>query len=101
MSKRTWWFVLAALGVAVILGGLLSPFASSSPDGLEKVAEDKGFLEKGESAPAWRWPLIPDYALPGVSNESLATGMAGVAGTLLVFGLGYGLTRLLARRTQE
>ncbi len=56
---------------------MLSPLASAHPDGLEWVAEQKGFLE------AARGPLlslIPDYVFPGVSNEALATILAGVAG---------------------
>jgi len=30
---------------------LLSPLASSSPDGLERVAEDKGFIDAAEAPP--------------------------------------------------
>jgi cobalt/nickel transport protein len=87
MSKKDIFFWLLA---ALILAFFISPFASSSPDGLEKVAEDKGFLEKGEVAPAVTSPM-PDYAWPGVNRESLATGLAGIFGTLLVFGTAYGI----------
>lgn len=87
MSRRDIFLWLLA---ALILAFFISPFASSSPDGLEKVAEDKGFLEKGEVAPAINSP-IPDYAWPGVNKESLATGLAGIFGTLIVFGAAYGI----------
>ena len=86
-------FTILALVVAVGLATAASPFASSSPDGLEKAA-DKAFIERGETrdAPA------PDYAFPGVDDPRVATGLAGFAGTLLVFGLGYGVTVTARRR---
>ena len=72
------------LFISLFIGGGLSIFASSSPDGLEKVAEDKNFLESAVS----HWPgLIPDYAMPGVNQEWLATALAGLGGTLIVFGI--------------
>jgi len=91
MSKKE---ILFGLIAAIFLAVILSPFASPWPDGLEKVAEDKGFLEKGQVEPAILSP-IPDYAWPGLKNEKLATGAAGIFGTLIVFGLGYGLAALV------
>ena len=94
MSKRE---IIFGLMAAIFLALVLSPFASSWPDGLEKVAEDKGFLEKGEVKPVFNSP-IPDYAWPGLESEKLATSAAGVAGTLMVFAMGYGVAALLKRR---
>ncbi len=94
MNKKE---ILFGLMVAIFLAMVLSPFASPWPDGLEKVAEDKGFLEKGEVEPIFSSP-IPDYAWPYFKSEKLATSFAGVAGTLLVFGMGYGLAALIRRR---
>ncbi len=94
-------FLLAALGVSLVLALLLSPFASSSPDGLERVAEDKGFMETAEGAELWEAAPAPDYLMPGVSHEGLATGLAGAAGTLIMFGAGMGLARVLARRRSD
>jgi hypothetical protein len=71
------------LGIALLLS-VLSPLASAHPDGLEWVAEQEGFLE---AARAPLFNLIPDYVLPGVSNEALATILAGILGTLIVFGV--------------
>ena len=100
MDKKTWFFVLSALLVALILAIVVSPFASSSPDGLEKVAEDKGFLEKAQEQEAsWKLSPIPDYAVGGIENESLATGLAGLIGTLLTFAVGLGLAKVISRRT--
>lgn len=90
--------ILFGLAVAVVLAVVLSPFASPWPDGLEKVAEDRGFLEKGEGEPLISSP-IPDYAWPTIKSEKLATSMAGVSGTLIVFGLGLGLACLIGRKS--
>jgi cobalt/nickel transport protein len=92
--------LLIGLAAALLLALVISPFASSSPDGLERVAEDKGFLEKGEGPASLPAP-IPDYAMPGIANAKLATSVAGVAGTLLVFGLGWGIGTLVVGRSRN
>ena len=82
----------AAGGAAVWVGGLLialvlaiiSPLASSHPDGLEWVAEQKGFLDIARG-PVYE--IIPDYVFPGISNEAVATIVAGIVGTIIVFAI--------------
>ena len=91
-------FVIFALAVAIGLGTAISPFASSSPDGLQKVATEKAFIDDGRLHSLQDDSPIPGYAFPGVENERVATGLAGFAGTLLVFGLGYGLAAVARRR---
>ena len=93
MSKK-WWLIalLLCLGVAT-----LSPLASSSPDGLERVAEDQGFLDRGQEPP---FQVIADYVFPGIENEAFATILAGWTGTLLLFGMGYGIAGLVRSRKQ-
>jgi hypothetical protein len=91
-------FTILALAVAVGLATAVSPFASSSPDGLERVAEDKAFIDTGKLAPIQEDAPVPDYAFPGVENERVATGLAGFAGTLLVFALAYGIAALARGR---
>ena len=84
--------LLIALALAV-----LSPLASSHPDGLEWVAGQKGFLD------AARGPLynvIPDYVFPGISNQAVATILAGILGTLIVFGVAL-LVAYTRRSRQE
>lgn len=84
------------LGLAITLGiVLLSPLASAAPDGLERAAENLGFIDRALNAP---YQLIPDYAFPGISSPALATILAGAVGALIVFGLALGLALLLRRR---
>jgi len=87
-------WTLVGLVVALALT-LLSPLASPYPDGLERVAENLGFIEAARDAP---YQVIPDYAFPGVPNEALATIAAGVAGTIIVFGIAVGLAALYRGR---
>ncbi|HEX2996346.1 MAG TPA: energy-coupling factor ABC transporter permease [Anaerolineales bacterium] len=84
------WVVAGVLISLVVV--LLSPLASADPDGLERVAEDLGFLSKGASA---AYQLIPDYTLPFLGQSNLSTILAGliglaVVGTVIVL-LGQGL----------
>jgi cobalt/nickel transport protein len=87
-------FVIGGLLVAVALALIVSGFASSSPDGLEKVAEDKGFLETAQDHLFGDGPLA-DYTVKGVDNERLSTGLAGLIGVLVTFGVGLALFALL------
>ena len=93
--KLKWWHIglLLALAVAII-----SPLASGAPDGLERVAENEGFIEVAKGGP---YNLIADYLFPGISNEVLATILAGIIGTIIIFGLTYGVARLLRLRRRE
>ncbi|GII85428.1 hypothetical protein Ssi03_34180 [Sphaerisporangium siamense] len=82
--------------VAVLLAGVVSFYASSSPDGLEKVAGDKGMNAQERDHALGGSPLA-DYGVRGVDNERLAVGVAGVAGvgiTVLAGGaIFYGVRR--------
>jgi len=90
-------WILILLGVAVLAAVFLSPFASTKPDGLERVAEDKGFLERGKGPQVVDSP-IPDYVLPGIKNERLAKSIAGLVGVVIVAALGFGLGAILKRK---
>ncbi len=91
------WFTILALAVAVGLATAASPYASSSPDGLEKVAAEQAFLERGELHAVQEESPVPDYAVPGVDDPRAATGLAGFVGTLVVFGLGYAIAARAGR----
>jgi cobalt/nickel transport system permease protein len=82
--------ILVGGGVIALLLAVLSPLASSHPDGLEWVAEQKGFLGQAQGA---LYDVIPDYVMPGISNEAAATIAAGILGVIIVFGVAYGIAR--------
>jgi cobalt/nickel transport system permease protein len=85
-------FGWAAVGLVIALAvTLLAPLASPHPDGLERVAEDLGFIEEAQDAP---YEIIPDYVLPGISNEPVAIIAAGIVGTLIVAGVAFAVARL-------
>jgi adenylosuccinate lyase len=77
------WFTVFALALAIGLATAVSPFASSAPDGLNRVAADKGFAAR-QTAPRDR---LIDYR----------AALGGFAGTLIVFAAGYGLARAVRR----
>jgi PDGLE domain len=91
-------FTVLALALAIGLGTAAAPFASSSPDGLERVAGDKAFADRGRLARVQEAAPVPDYAFPGIADPRLATGLAGFTGTLLVFGAAFGLAMLTRRQ---
>lgn len=88
---------VTVVGLAIALGlALLSPLASSDPDGLERVAEDQGFLERAQDP---LYNLLPDYSIPGLDGP-ISTIVSGIVGLLIVFALVYGITLLLRGRAE-
>ena len=98
MDRKTWAFVLAGLALSVALAAFVSPFACSSPDGLDKFAQDREFEDKAEGSEAWAHAPLADYKAPGIGDERVSTAVAGVAGTLLVFACAWGLAKVMARK---
>ncbi len=92
-GKSTLVWVVGLL-IAILLA-IASPLASAYPDGLEWVAEQKGFLGAARE-PVYN--IIPDYVLPGISNEALATILAGIIGVLIVFGASLAIAYLRRMR---
>jgi hypothetical protein len=74
---------LAACGlaVAVAVAMFIAPLAATSPDALERVAQDLDFAQLAASS----WSFAPDYAAPGVAWQPLAVALAGALGVLAVF----------------
>jgi cobalt/nickel transport system permease protein len=79
--------------IAVILA-VVSPLASSHPDGLEWVAEQKGFLDTAREA---IYNVMPDYVFPGIADPNLATIVAGILGSVIVFGVTYAVASMEKR----
>jgi cobalt/nickel transport protein len=108
--KRTTWFVLTGLLVALLLAGVVSNFASGSPDGLDSAStkgctlNEAGEITGGDcmARNARDHELgdspLADYGLRGVDNEFLSTGLSGVLGVLVTFAVGGGVFWLVRRR---
>ncbi|MCB2199081.1 PDGLE domain-containing protein [bacterium] len=99
--KRSFRFFLVAGVVSLLIGIAVSPFASSNPDGLERVAEEKGFIENAESAELWSSSPLPDYGVDGVESEHISTSLAGLIGTMATLIVGFGVGRMLMKRRDE
>jgi membrane protease YdiL (CAAX protease family) len=97
MMRRRWGFFLAGLLVSLLIAGVASFYASSAPDGLEKVAADRGFEDTAKDRAMADGPLA-DYGTRGVSNARLSGGLAGVAGVTITLIAAGGLFWLLAYR---
>lgn len=99
-TTRNRTFVFTGLGIALLIAVFLSPFASSDPDGLDRVAQDLKFDDKAaEDTPAQKLPfygMFDEYALRGVP-EQVATPLAGLVGTLATFGLAWGIGKFTVR----
>ncbi|HET8595048.1 MAG TPA: PDGLE domain-containing protein [Intrasporangium sp.] len=90
-------FAILAVAVALLVAGILSFYASKSPDGLQHVAETKGFSQTETEHHTANGPLA-GYEAKGVTSPHLSKGVAGVIGvgvTGLVMG---GLVLVLRRR---
>ena len=61
---------------------LITPYASSSPDGLESVAGDFGFFEDSGIV-----LLLEDYGISGLNNDFLSTALSAVLGVVVVIGV--------------
>jgi cobalt/nickel transport system permease protein len=83
------------IALAVVL---LSPFASADPDGLERVAEDLGFLGMAQPAP---YQVLPDYTIPFLGSTSLSTIVAGAIGVLAVLAIAFLVGRSLMKKNSD
>ena len=82
----TKWVLIGVGVVALVLAGVVSRFASGSPDGLTKVSEDHGFADTGRS----HHGLFDGYG-----------SLTGVIGVLVVLALAAGLVYLARRRSRD
>lgn len=90
-------FVSLAILISVLVAGILSYFASSNPDGLEKVSEDKGLdVQVTDSAVADS--IFADYGIAGLENS---TGLAGLVGLIITGGIGYLLIKWVSKSSSK
>ncbi|MCX5377901.1 energy-coupling factor ABC transporter permease [Streptomyces sp. NBC_00091] len=97
-STRKVW--LTGLVTALVLAGFVSFYASASPDGLEKVAADKGIDAKAEEHAAADSPLA-DYGVKDVADARLSGGLAGVIGVGATVAVGTGVFWAVRRRRAQ
>ncbi|MGW1715074.1 energy-coupling factor ABC transporter permease [Streptomyces sp. NPDC002156] len=99
-SHRTRNVWLTGLAASLVLAGVVSFYASASPDGLEKVAADKGIDAKVEEHAAADSPLA-DYGVEGISDGRLSGGLAGVIGVGVTVVAGTGVFWAVRRRRTD
>jgi cobalt/nickel transport protein len=90
-------FLLAGILVSIFVAGFLSFYASSSPDGLEKVAENKGFLDTAQES-ANSGSVLADYGVAGIDNERLSVGLSGLIGVIATLAISLIIFKTIARK---
>lgn len=98
LTTRKWKWI-GLLVITLVAAGLLSPWASSHPDGLERVAEDHGFLQQASTV--HEWAPIPDYEVAGIPWTVLRVGLAGVIGSVIMITILWGAMRSFTRIRRE
>lgn len=94
-ARKGKWIVL--LVITLVTAGVLSPWASPHPDGLERVAEDNGFID--QAGALHEWAPIPDYEVAGIPWTTVRVGLAGVIGSgIMVAVLWASMKGLSSRR---
>lgn len=113
MTKKLGWFLAGGLLVALLLAGVVSNFASGSPDGLDATARQgctfdaDGNITGGtcmaqqEQEHQLADSPLADYGIRGVGNEYLSTALSGIAGVLITFAIGGGVFWLVRRRPEK
>lgn len=94
---RTRTFLVAGLLSAAVIGAVLSQFAATAPDGLERVAASTGITEGRAEQALARGPFS-DYATRGIDNQAVSLAIAGLTGVVLCLTVGTGIIGV-ARRT--
>ncbi|MFM9015282.1 MAG: PDGLE domain-containing protein [Candidatus Nanopelagicus sp.] len=91
-------FYAGVILISALLAGGVSYYASSSPDGLEKVAEDVGFIETAQDHSFGDFTLA-DYGFKGLESARLSVGFAGLIGVAATALMALGLFRLIRKKT--
>jgi len=96
MKQKT--FLITGFIASLFFAGIVSYYASSSPDGLEKVAGDIGFVDTAKENTNSEG-ILADYGVKGVDNQRLSTGAAGVIGVVATGAISTGLFALIRRKS--
>ena len=95
-SHRTVW--ITGLVASLVLAGFVSFYASASPDGLEKVAQDKGIDAKTEKHATEDSSPLAGYGVKDVADARVSGGLAGVIGVGVTIVAGTGVFWAVRRR---
>jgi cobalt/nickel transport protein len=87
----------AVIAAILVFLAVFIPFASSSPDGLERVVENFGVAEH---EPFWNG-VMSDYAVAAIENPYVSTLLAGVSGTLIVLIAGFLLGKTITPKNSK
>jgi cobalt/nickel transport protein len=87
----------AVIAAIMVFLAVFIPLASSSPDGLERVAETFGVAEH---APFWNG-IMSDYAIAAIGNPYVSTLLAGVFGTFMVLLAAFLLGKAIAPKNPQ
>ena len=93
-------FLLSGFVISLFLAGVVSFYASSNPDGLEKVAQDIGFLDTAKEHTNADG-VLADYGVKGIENERASVGVAGVIGVIGTAIVGGLLFKFLVRKPKK
>ncbi len=90
-------FVVVGLAVVVVLAGIMSYYASASPDGLEKVAADQG-MDAAAIDSATAGSPFAEYSVTAIDDQRLSGGVAGIVGVGLTFAVAGGVVLMMRRQ---
>jgi cobalt/nickel transport system permease protein len=77
----------------LLVAGVLSLFASAWPDGLEKVAENAGFIDLAEKVRVEVPTPFADYEIEGLGP--VGTSIAGLLGSAVCFAVAFGIAQIV------
>ncbi|WP_031036722.1 energy-coupling factor ABC transporter permease [Streptomyces sp. NRRL F-5650] len=97
-SHRKVW--ITGLVASLVLAGFVSFYASADPDGLEKVASDKGIDKKAEEHASADSPLA-DYGVKDIADARISGGLAGVIGVGVTVVAGSAVFWAVRRRRSD
>lgn len=85
---------VAAIGLITLFLVVFVPFASSSPDGLEKVVLNYS----GQEKPSPWSGLMAGYSVEGIADSYISTVLAGIFGAFMVLLASFLLGRLIENK---
>jgi cobalt/nickel transport protein len=88
-------FFIGFAVVSLLIAGVLSYFASSAPDGLDKTVQDTGIAAHAQAHPL-AGGTFANYAFGG---DGRFTGLAGALGVVVVLALSFGLFWFLRKKS--